>query len=82
MTKDRIQEFSLEQAEPVWLTDLRLKAFEKVSELDLPVVERVKFHRWNLGDGRLETKDAIVSVPDFTELGDNRNWCKLAVKLF
>ncbi|HBO88620.1 MAG TPA: Fe-S cluster assembly protein SufD, partial [Streptococcus sp.] len=57
MTKDRIQEFSLEQAEPVWLTDLRLKAFEKVSELDLPVVERVKFHRWNLGDGRLETND-------------------------
>lgn len=71
MTKDRIQEFSLEQAEPVWLTDLRLKAFEKVSELDLPVVERVKFHRWNLGDGRLETNDAIGSVPDFTELGDN-----------
>lgn len=71
MTKDRIQEFSIEQAEPAWLTDLRLKAFEKIAELDLPVVERVKFHRWNLGDGKLEVNQALATVPDFTALGDN-----------
>lgn len=45
MTKEKIQEFSALQAEPTWLTDLRLKAFDKIAELDLPVIERVKFHR-------------------------------------
>ncbi|HFI0275450.1 TPA: Fe-S cluster assembly protein SufD [Streptococcus suis] len=71
MTKELIQEFSLQQAEPTWLTDLRLAAFGKIAELDLPVIERVKFHRWNLGDGSLATNDEIGAVPDFTALGDN-----------
>ncbi|PNS44363.1 hypothetical protein LI88_10160 [Streptococcus suis] len=66
MTKEKIQEFSALQAEPTWLTDLRLKAFDKIAELDLPVIERVKFHRWNLGDGSLATNDEIGAVPDFT----------------
>lgn len=71
MTKELIQEFSFQQAEPIWLTDLRLAAFGKIAELDLPVVERVKFHRWNLGDGSLSVNDAVGGVPDFTALGDN-----------
>lgn len=71
MTKELIQEFSLQQAEPTWLTDLRLAAFGKIAELDLPVIERVKFHRWNLGDGSLAINDAVGNVPDFTALGDN-----------
>ncbi|HFR3343352.1 TPA: Fe-S cluster assembly protein SufD [Streptococcus suis] len=71
MTKELIQEFSLQQAEPTWLTDLRLAAFGKIAELDLPVIERVKFHRWNLGDGSLATNDEIGAVPDFTAIGDN-----------
>lgn len=71
MTKDRIQEFSQLQAEPMWLTDLRLKAVEKITSLELPVIERVKFHRWNLGDGSLETNPPLTSVPDFTAIGDN-----------
>ncbi|HFU4448935.1 TPA: Fe-S cluster assembly protein SufD [Streptococcus suis] len=71
MTKELIQEFSLQQAEPTWLTDLRLAAFGKMAELDLPVIERVKFHRWNLGDGSLAINDAVGNVPDFTALGDN-----------
>ena len=71
MTKDRIQEFSQLQAEPMWLTDLRLKAAEKITSLELPVIERVKFHRWNLGDGSLETNPPLTSVPDFTAIGDN-----------
>lgn len=71
MTKDRIKEFSLEQAEPVWLTELRLKAFDKVSLLPLPVIERVKFHRWNLGKGDLALNEAVGSVPDFTNIGEN-----------
>ncbi|MGQ7330732.1 Fe-S cluster assembly protein SufD [Streptococcus suis] len=71
MTKELIQEFSLQQAEPTWLIDLRLAAFGKIAELDLPVIERVKFHRWNLGDGSLAINDAVGNVPDFTALGDN-----------
>ncbi|MGQ7394339.1 Fe-S cluster assembly protein SufD [Streptococcus suis] len=71
MTKELIQEFSLQQAEPTWLTDLRLTAFGKIAELDLPVIERVKFHRWNLGDGSLAINDAVGNVADFTALGDN-----------
>ncbi|HFU1090029.1 TPA: Fe-S cluster assembly protein SufD [Streptococcus suis] len=71
MTKELIQEFSLQQAEPTWLTDLRLAAFGKIAELDLPVIERVKFHRWNLGDGSLAINDAVGNVPDFTAIGDN-----------
>ncbi|HFI0065152.1 TPA: Fe-S cluster assembly protein SufD [Streptococcus suis] len=71
MTKELIQEFSLQQAEPTWLTDLRLAAFGKIAELDLPVIERVKFHRWNLGDGSLAINDAVGNVLDFTALGDN-----------
>ncbi|WP_170242654.1 Fe-S cluster assembly protein SufD [Streptococcus suis] len=71
MTKELIQEFSLQQAEPTWLTDLRLAAFGKIAELDLPVIERVKFHRWNLGDGSLAINDAVGNVADFTALGDN-----------
>ena len=53
MTKELIQEFSQFHAEPEWLASLRQKAFDKIDQLDLPVIERVKFHRWNLGDGRI-----------------------------
>ena len=28
------------------------KAFDKIDQLELPAIERVKFHRWNLGMGR------------------------------
>lgn len=71
MTKERVHEFSQQQAEPSWLTELRLQAVEQLDHLDLPVIERVKFHRWNLGDGSLELSPAVTAVPDFTELGDN-----------
>ena len=40
-------------AEPSWLPDLRQKAFDKIETLELPVIGRVKFHRWNLGDGTI-----------------------------
>lgn len=71
MSKDVIQNFSQSKAEPTWLADLRLSAFDKLDELDLPNVERVKFHRWNLGDGTLTESDELANVPDFTALGDN-----------
>ena len=71
MTKEQIQDFSLAHAEPAWLADLRQAAFDQIDRLELPTIERVKFHRWNLGDGSLAENDAPATVPDFTALDDN-----------
>ena len=71
MTKEQIQDFSLAHAEPAWLADLRQAAFDQIDRLELPTIERVKFHRWNLGDGSLAENDAPATVPDFTALDAN-----------
>lgn len=71
MTKEQIQIFSQEHAEPVWLSDLRQVAFDQIDRLPLPTIERVKFHRWDLGDGTITENESLGNVPDFTELGDN-----------
>ena len=77
MTKELIQEFSQLHAEPAWLADLRQKAFDKIDQLDLPVIERVKFHRWNLGDGRISDSEPLTNVPDFMALGDNLKFIQM-----
>lgn len=71
MSKQVIQNFSQLKVEPSWLAELRLSAFDKLETLALPKIERVKFHRWNLGDGTLTETEEIGNVPDFTALGDN-----------
>ena len=71
MTKELIQEFSQLHAEPNWLFQLRQQAFDKIDQLELPRIERLKFHRWNLGDGRISESEPLTSVPDFTALEDN-----------
>ena len=80
MTKELIQEFSQLHAEPEWLASLRQKAFDKIDQLDLPVIERVKFHRWNLGDGRISDSEPLNSVPDFTSLGDNLKFIQMGTQ--
>lgn len=71
MTKQSIKEFSQAKAEPKWLQERRLLALEKMEQLDLPNIERVKFQRWNLGDGSIAENELTANVPDFTALGDN-----------
>ena len=71
MTKETIKHFSQMHAEPEWLVNLRQAAFDKIEELKLPIIERVKFHRWNLGDGTLSESEVLTNVPDFTELNDH-----------
>lgn len=71
MTKEQIQNFSLEHAEPAWLLERRQTAFEQIERLPLPVIERVKFHRWNLGDGTIAENEILSNVPDFTALDNN-----------
>ena len=80
MTKELIQEFSQLHAEPEWLASLRQKAFVKIDQLDLPIIERVKFHRWNLGDGRISDSEPLTSVPDFTALGDNLKFIQMGTQ--
>lgn len=71
MTKETIKLFSETHAEPSWLSDLRQKAFDKIESLELPVIERVKFHRWNLGDGTIIESETSANVPDFTALDNH-----------
>lgn len=71
MTKETIKHFSQMHAEPEWLTNLRQAAFDKIEELKLPIIERVKFHRWNLGDGTLSESESLANVPDFTALDNH-----------
>lgn len=80
MTKELIQDFSQLHAEPEWLASLRQKAFVKIDQLDLPIIERVKFHRWNLGDGRISDSEPLTSVPDFTSLGDNLKFIQMGTQ--
>ena len=80
MTKELIQEFSQLHAEPDWLFQLRQQAFDKIDQLELPRIERVKFHRWNLGDGRISESEPLTSVPDFTALEDNLKLVQLGTQ--
>ena len=80
MTKELIHEFSQLHAEPDWLANQRQQAFDKMDQLDLPVIERVKFHRWNLGDGRISDSEPLTSVPDFTALGDNLKFIQMGTQ--
>ena len=80
MTKELIHEFSQVHAEPAWLADLRQQAFDQIDQLDLPIIERVKFHRWNLGDGRISDSEPLTSVPDFTALGDNLKFIQMGTQ--
>ena len=80
MTKELIHEFSQLHAEPEWLANLRQQAFDKMDQLDLPVIERVKFHRWNLDDGRISDSEPLTNVPDFTALGDNLKFIQMGTQ--
>ena len=71
MTKETIKHFSQMHTEPEWLANLRQAAFDKIEELKLPIIERVKFHRWNLGDGTLSESESLANVPDFTALDNH-----------
>ena len=71
MSLENIQLFSQSHAEPAWLQEHRKLAFEQIEQLEPPVIERVKYHRWNLGDGTISENEALAAVPDFTALDSN-----------
>lgn len=47
-TLGAVRMFSMIKNEPAWMLKLRLAALEKISSLDLPVIERVRYNRWPL----------------------------------
>ncbi|MCB5953988.1 Fe-S cluster assembly protein SufD [Enterococcus sp. CWB-B31] len=69
---DDINAFSAQMEEPSWMNEIRQSALEQTDVLELPKIERVKFHRWPLLDVQLEDymPDAGFAV-QFTEMKDN-----------
>lgn len=70
---DDITLFSASLEEPKWMLDRRLEALKKVDELELPVIGRVKYHRWplmNVGSINEEYQGAPI-LPSFDEIEDN-----------
>lgn len=80
MTKESIVTFSQSKAEPAWLQEKRLAAFDKIDNLELPRIERVKFQRWNLGDGTITESPISANVPDFTSFGENPKLVQLGTQ--
>lgn len=80
MTKESILTFSQSKAEPAWLQGKRLAAFDKIDDLELPRIERVKFQRWNLGDGTITESPISANVPDFTSFGENPKLVQLGTQ--
>ena len=80
MTKESILTFSQSKAEPAWLQEKRLAAFDKIDDLELPRIERVKFQRWNLWDGTITESPISANVPDFTSFGENPKLVKLGTQ--
>ena len=71
MAKENIIAFSQAHAEPEWLQVRRQTAFDKISDLKLPLIQRVKLDRWNFGNHDITESLDSSNVPDFTNLGEN-----------
>lgn len=57
---ERIQQFSFLKEEPEWFFALRKQGVAAVQELELPFIERVKFHRWKLFQSAIGTADSLI----------------------
>ncbi|OTP10208.1 FeS assembly protein SufD [Enterococcus sp. 10A9_DIV0425] len=77
---DAITDLSLIKGEPEWMTNFRQEALKKASELPLPHIDRVKFHRWplfdvapiadaNLDAGNVAAFDAMKDNPVVVQQG-------------
>ncbi len=62
MSIENITLFSELACKGQWLCKIYEKSFDKIDQLELPAIRRVKFHRWNLGDGTIES-EASANVP-------------------
>ncbi|NKZ27690.1 Fe-S cluster assembly protein SufD [Vagococcus lutrae] len=68
----QIQDYSLSQGEPEWLLNRRIQALEKIETLALPMIERVKIHRWPLTEVTTMIDDKVSgAVYDFEQVENN-----------
>lgn len=68
----QIQDYSLSQGEPEWLLNRRIQALEKIETLALPMIERVKIHRWPLTEVTTMRDDTVSgAVYDFEQVENN-----------
>ena len=68
----QIQDYSLSQGEPEWLLNRRIQALEKIETLALPMIERVKIHRWPLTEVTTMIDDTVSgAVYDFEQVENN-----------
>lgn len=66
--------FSAYKEEPTWMLELRLAALEKVDEMSLPKIDRVRFHRWpllNVTSEHLSVEPKEAGVAAFDVMADN-----------
>lgn len=45
---EAIKQFSRKRQEPEWMLELRLNAYDKIDQLELPIIERAHYERWPL----------------------------------
>lgn len=45
---EAVKQFSQKRQEPEWMLELRLKAYDQIDQLGLPVIERTHYERWLL----------------------------------
>lgn len=74
---EQLQQISLKQGEPVWLTESRTKALRLAEGLELPKLEKTRLDRWNLsnfgdfgaerGEVQQQLPDSVHSLVDLTE---------------
>src|SRR5699024_12141931 len=57
-------EFSKENNEPAWMTELRTEAIDLANNLELPTPDKTKIHRWNFTDFKHKSAagEAITSL--------------------
>lgn len=56
-----IQTFSILKDEPDFAKTKREQGLSLIPQLELPFIERVKFHRWNLFDAAIGTGESLVT---------------------
>ena len=70
--QENIRTFSAIKEEPNWFLEGRLEALELSQKLELPFIERVKFHRWNLFAKEIGLGDSLtldIPTPIDTNVG-------------
>ncbi|AOM82012.1 Fe-S cluster assembly protein SufD [Salisediminibacterium beveridgei] len=68
ITKEDLTRFSTDRQEPKWFTDLRLSAFEKAMELELPKPDKTNITKWNFTsfstDSGVDAENAYGSLSE------------------